>query len=329
MNLIGKAKTAVRHPDRVPPFVAQKAIKPMKNGFIGHIAHERTKRLPAQGSRLDDLRNGESWMLIVLDACRYDYFNREFVSAFGTDDEILPVRSEARDTFEWLSTVWAGSWSMPYVSGAVPVNDRELDFEDEYLQRLYGEFQPTDHLHDIRSVWREGWDASLGTCPPEPVVEAVRETNTDRVVAHIQQPHTPYIGKERELGHADDYSADPLQGEPTDKPIWKRVERGDISDIRLGELYRSNLQRTRDSLFELVSLGLERHDRVAITADHGEALGEFGIYAHPRTPEHPMVRRIPWVEVTDIHADWKYFGAAESQETEMPVQERLEALGYR
>jgi len=58
-----------------------------------------------------------------------------------------------------------------------------------------------------------------------------------------------------------------------------------------------------------------------IAADHGEALGEWGVYTHDRSP-HPKRRVVPWQEITGIQTN------SENSETTETVDEKLQALGY-
>lgn len=67
--------------------------------------------------------------------------------------------------------------------------------------------------------------------------------------------------------------------------------------------------------------------------DHGEALGEWNVYSHPRTP-HAKIRTVPWARIDGLTAAGEQ--AAQSavlhRETsdieDGKVSDRLEALGY-
>ena len=39
-------------------------------------------------------------------------------------------------------------------------------------------------------------------------------------------------------------------------------------------------------------------DRVVISANHGEAFGEYGVYGRPIGALHPYVRNVPWAITT-------------------------------
>lgn len=332
------ARTAVAEPSKVPPWLVSR-LRTLSNGIPAEFATWReTRHLPQQATRTADLRDRDRCVLVILDACRYDYFEDVFGPLLA--GEMTPVKSVAHDTFEYLQRVWPGDHDVHYVTGAVPINSEYMAEREQF--HLYDGYQPKHHLSTIDDVWKDAWDPTLGCCPPEPVTDAALAARDEpNLVVHYQQPHTPYVGTERELGHTNNESAHPERGEPVDKPIWDRVHSGEISDERLHELYRSNVERVAGEVCRLVD---ELEDRqVVITADHGEALGEYGVYAHPRWPSHPHVRTVPWVEAEltetgeTVAAEAGFEGpsvgvqAGETgvQNDELSTKDRLAALGYR
>jgi len=330
-------KTGLQSPEKIPPWLAGRAVKPLKALPSYAAAFATTTALPEQRPRIQQLQSDGDYLLIVLDACRFD----AFWDVFDNDlvGEVEPVASGGRDTFEYLQVTWPETYDVPYVSAAVPVNNERIDFDDTGGHHLYNGYQPPDHLARIDDVWKKAWDRSLGACPPEPVLaQALEYRDADSLVVHYQQPHTPYIGDERELGHAGTEAAVPGQVAPVDKPIWDRIKRGEISDERLEELYWSNVERVRPAVLRTIDELLGEFDSVVVTADHGEALGEHGVYAHPRQPQHPKVREVPWVEVSGLTAR----GKRTAERVDVPeaptdvdrgadddLDERLRMLGYR
>ena len=131
-------------------------------------------------------------------------------------------------------------------------------------------------------------------------------------------PHSPYradaIKSNRELR---DYEQNP----------WKNLK----SDTERDAVWESYLNELRWALDHVeVLLRNVEADSVAITADHGEAFGEYGVYSHPSGVPHPHVRRVPWVTCS----------AADSGEYEPnieppsdrgiggAVEDQLQKLGY-
>lgn len=324
------ARTAVESPEQVPPWLKRKALGPARRAATRRALEGK----PRQGTLLDDLR-GDDYLLIVLDACRYDVLQECFGRLF--DRQPRAVASEGHDTFQYVSRCWSGSYpGTTYISGATPVNsDPSSEFADDHLQALYGDYVPSEHIGEIVDVWRTGWNESLGTCPPEAVCrETLERLDEDRLVAHMFQPHAPYIGEARELGHTGGEDARPREGTPVDAPVWERVQSGDMSRRRLREAYRSNLRRALASVGYLVSELRARGDgrRVVVMGDHGEALGEWGVYAHPRTA-HPNIRVVPWVEIGDVTESLAALGSRvefgeESDGQSGDVSDRLRSLGY-
>lgn len=98
----------------------------------------------------------------------------------------------------------------------------------------------------------------------------------------------------------------------------------ELEDAKTG--YRETLAIVLDE----VELLLENADidSVVISADHGEALGEDGVYGHPADMYLNSLIRVPWVttcatdEETRQPTDHRYG-------TEKNIEERLRALGYR
>ncbi|TKX74502.1 hypothetical protein EXE46_09090 [Halorubrum sp. GN11_10-6_MGM] len=71
-------------------------------------------------------------------------------------------------------------------------------------------------------------------------------------------------------------------------------------------------------------------ERVVITADHGEAFGEYGFYWHKVACPLPIVRQVPWIETTaEDTGGYEPDGWDKSEKkNETCINERLKALGY-
>lgn len=71
--------------------------------------------------------------------------------------------------------------------------------------------------------------------------------------------------------------------------IWRKYGTDGIR-----RLYKANL----DIVLKFVDrLTEELSGRVVITSDHGELLGERGLWLHPRETDIPMLRNVPWFKV--------------------------------
>jgi len=322
MSLKSKLRTAKNDPEEILPWLRKQPKRPLRRLEYEHA----TYNLPEQKALLDRLREQDDWCLIVLDACRYDAL-KEYTSLFN--GEIQPVHSAAHDTFDYVRLCWPDGYNLPYVSGATPINGTRRVYDNDHIESLYGGYIPMYHL-EIIDVWHFGWDGSLGTCPPWAVTDAALEhSERTNMVAHYFQPHAPYIGEHQLLGHHDNENAHPHQGTPIDEPIWKAVRNGEISDEVLKAAYLSNLEAALTDVCRLIAN--TDFEKYVLMGDHGESLGEWGVYTHPRV-DHAKIRTVPWLECSGLTVRGKSFagngGSGDRVGTDMSVEERLSALGY-
>lgn len=162
-----------------------------------------------------------------------------------------------------------------------------------------------------------------GTVVPYAVADRAisvwRSTSPDRMIVHYLPPHQPYGARAlRENRALTDIERSPCgalkNGRPRER-VWS--------------LYLNELEFGLDSVQTLVKdIDVET---VVVTSDHGEAFGEFGLYAHPRVPI-PKLRKVPWVETTKRgRSEYTTVLEPESRNdvVEPDVEEQLGLLGYR
>ena len=110
-----------------------------------------------------------------------------------------------------------------------------------------------------------------------------------------------------------------------DKTVWEKLRDDELDRSTVWAAYRANLEYVLDSINTLRQNVFG--PRMVVTADHGNALGEWGIYGHGDYPI-PSLRRVPWCTVPsednhtiDPNVDRSY--------AEVEVEEQLRNLGYR
>lgn len=336
-GLLEKAKKAVRDPDKISPYLKSRILS-----YCAAVEFWFQKReMPRQRYKVDDLRSCDNWLLIILDACRYDMFEKGYKKYL--DGHLEPVVSEGVNTFEYGRLIWGDDqYNVDYVSAATPIHSEPMDFscdevtvsglnrQGEELQDYYQGFVPKDHISRIIDVWKTGWSKDLGVTPPEIVTnKAIEEAaSTDNLVVHYFQPHAPYIGEEKALGGMDKEDVDNPRGVVLDTEIYNRIYEGDISDARLKELYKSNLDRVLREVAELVNE--TDFKNIAVVGDHGEALGEYNQYLHSNR-KNPFVRIVPWFEIEEVkHSELEARQRVniDQDDAEASVQNRLKQLGY-
>lgn len=220
--------------------------------------------------------------LVILDACRYDFFEQEIYSYLG--GKLLKVFSSASCTDQWLVNVWKGFHNLTYFSANPMVNSRGI--------MVHG-FRAKDHFKEIIDIWDQGWNEELSTVPPWNVNEAISRFKRAKSVIHYMQPHGPWIGKTKLTIRGKGFQ-DLKKPVMADALIAERIRSKEISIEMLRQAYKDNLRTVLKYVTELIP---HLHGRVVLTSDHGELLGEYGLLLHPSRVRAVELRSIPWFEV--------------------------------
>ena len=283
----------------------------------------------------------EDWdYIIILDACRFDFFNEIYSKYLGGNAR--KAVSPATTTMQWLNIVFPDYYddviyisSNPYVNSKVNVSDQ------------YGHsFDGKKHFHKVLDVWDWGWDGKLGTVLPETVNKAFLDVKDKypgrRFVLHYMQPHEPYVG--------------PVYSKYLDRVAFEKVRKAGQSRKNRGFLFKarrffvkkyvdsfgveslwslkkmfrfSNVSQTtligmnegmvgvRKAYLENLNLVLEQvkdvvkhmDGNILVTGDHGEYLGEKGRFGHGLVERHPAITDVPWLEI----GGWKKSGGKISE----------------
>jgi len=222
-------------------------------------------------SRFQPVRINESdWrMLVILDSCRYDALN-QFLGG------VELVISPAYDTLGWLEEVFQAYQPIIYLTASPTVS-------------LYCKGKKV--FKRVVEVWKFGWNNKLNTVHPKTVrviaESYLKKYESERFIVHFMQPHLPYIGEVR-LPYK---SGSPL----TYRRVEADLKAGKLSLIRLVNAYLSNLNL---ALNEALHLARKVKGEIVITSDHGEMLGEDGMFGHV-PPVCEKLLEVPWVVIKD------------------------------
>lgn len=253
-------------------------------------------------------------LLVVLDACRADLW----AEVVGRSSE-LPVGTSriapGGTSTEWLTAVFEEQpdeklHGVGYVTGN-PYSDSHVD---------------GGSLAYLDEVWRYGWDDELGSIRPRVITDAAiragRNRDPDRLVVHYMQPHFPSLADD----HGDGIGANAWGDESLS--VWDDLRFGRRSLDDVWESYRRNLRLVLDDVRLLLS-NVDA-DRAVITADHGNAFGERGIYGHASGVALLPLREVPWAITTATdHRTYEPSTETGSSDGGTDVSGRLEDLGYR
>ena len=238
-----------------------------------------------QSKLLRDLFKHDSFLLIILDACRADIFEELGLHRFGDYKRVWSCGSH---TIDFLENCFPEDYyDIVYVTANPHINTKGIFFP------VHKKFRR------IIELWSIAWDKQIQTVHPNMVNIAVKSalTRYRKIVAHYIQPHAPYIGKTKLL-----------RGN-----LWQTkqfVETGipsvpdTMSDIDIDTLvkaYKDNLSYVFSYAYALAQYAKKKGiERVVITSDHGEILWEVKkplIDRHPRGLAWKCLRIVPWLEI--------------------------------
>ena len=189
-------------------------------------------------------------------------------------------------------------------------------FQDSWGCEIDGEHLDVTHPDVVTNAAYDAW----------------REWGVDRLVVHYMQPHIPFrsrpewFGNRANLEHFGEPDAavnEHYQDE--NKELWFRLRDGELERAEVWAAYRDNLRWGLNSVKRLVDAV---DVNVLLTADHGNALGEWGVWAHPPRMQLPALRKVPWVEVSGAGGEFDRVEVAESR-ADVGVDDQLRALGYK
>jgi hypothetical protein len=248
-------------------------------------------------------------VLAIADGCRYDLM-AETAPEYEFLDSCSSMTSVAGGSLSWMERTFGTGRDVENVAyvTANPFSSRVLQDHD---------FAVMDE------VWTYSWSEELGTVRAETVTESAIDTlrahDWDRAIVHYMQPHHPFVPNPLAAG------INRASPEDHDTTVWEKLRDGDLGENAVWEGYRENLRYVLNAIDDL-RLNVDG-PRLAVTADHGNALGEAGIYGHGDYPL-PSLRRVPWCTgtATDEHT---IEPTVTRRETDIDVEDQLRDLGYR
>jgi len=271
-----------------------------------------------------ELIHNTDWdTLVILDACRYDYF-KEIYNTY-LEGRLKKVESPGTKTLFWLDKVFTET----YLQDVIYISANPYINSETQVEGFYG----SEHFGKIVDVWSSGFDEELNTIPPKRTGKAARKAKMHdpekRLIVHFMQPHDPYIaldyssqgfnsvmelvggGVDTERTFKNKFFdsigsiGSKILGGNTMHKIGRflnlnsptRLEKiaEEFGEDTLKKAYRNNLQIVME---EVKTLAKRLPGRIIVTADHGELLGENGLYGH--LFHNPSLKEVPWLEVEGV-----------------------------
>lgn len=254
-------------------------------------------------------------LLIILDGCRVDLM-REVASEYSFLESVGTKYSLGADSTEWIQENFVNE-----------PNRERLENTCYITGNPHTELTLTgNELGSLDEVWKYEFDYDKGVMPPRPItdraISAGRNSDFDRYVVHYMQPHFPSIPR-LDLGS----TMNPKTVGDEWNSIWDQLEQGEVSEEVVWRAYQDNLRYILDEV-EVLLKNFQAENTI-ISADHGNAFGEFGFYGHPRVPIS-ATRKIPWYKssASDEETMQAEIIPPES-DSSVSRDEQLRALGYK
>ncbi|MFB6187392.1 MAG: hypothetical protein ABEI86_11050 [Halobacteriaceae archaeon] len=250
----------------------------------------------------------EEWdLLIVLDACRYDLM-MDVADEYEFIDSVDRIWSPASTSEFWLKENFNEEHSDKMKESAMVTGNT---FTEYCLSE--SEFQILDE------VWSYSFDDELETIPADSVldrtIKIMRKYNPKYTVSHFMQPHAAFINRPD------------IEPAPTTQSVWKSLIYGTNDGSELWQAYRDNLRYVLDRV-EILLNSVDA-EKVVITADHGNAMGEWWTYGHVGYVPIESQRAVPWIETSATNdGSYQPGDIKEGNGVDDDVEEKLRTLGY-
>ena len=254
-------------------------------------------------------------ILIIIDACRFDYFETFYKDVLGDIGELKMVNSPAAWTVGWLKTTFEKT----------ALKDTILIWDHPVAERIRNLQRQIEHgkYFDVRAqfkktidMWELGYDKSLGYLPPDlttnRVFKELKEDPEARLIAKYRQVHDPYLyykGETKLPLSKPKYSSlrKVLYEIVSDEIVWTiRKKFNLLPESWLNAIWlkygREGIIRGYTEDFKLMLNHAKKivdsypNKNIVITSDHGERLGEKGRYSHGGKLER-IIKEVPWLEI--------------------------------
>lgn len=303
-------------------------IRPTKRELQDHLKHAKGTLLrPVINRYGGDNFLEEDWdNLIILDACRPDFFER--YNPFDGDYSRRTSLGAASSEFFLKNLNGKQFHDVVYVTG-------NINIEMANEKNLYKIVKTYDNDMNRKRAW-------LPQVTLNAAKKAYEKHPGKRIVVHFMQPHAPYLGDRaneirQEVSNKHNISFRSMEVVRGDNSASKHekwvynlldsYEKGYISRKKLVEVYTENLKIAFEYIDELLDI---IEGKTIITADHSESFGDYsGIYGHKNYALSSELRTVPWLVLHDNRRDTFTGQPAPSESIdESVVRRNLKELGY-
>jgi len=251
-------------------------------------------------------------ILIILDACRYDFFKGTHSSYLKGGKHLEKVVSPATWTLEWLVKTFSDDYldDVIYISGNPQCNSIKPRVQYHMKGRYY-RFDGKQHFFKIENVFLNHWDKEIQNCHPSSInkqfMKSLLKHKDKKFILHYNNPHLPYFSMKEGVDFLDKKKTSIEKGmqflfpELTyykiNRYLWKTPSSVKEAIYRKHGMQLIKLFYLKDlqlALKHISSILSTTNKKMVITADHGEMLGEHGKYGHPHGNRDKQQIDVPW-----------------------------------
>jgi len=264
-------------------------------------------------------------ILLIIDSCRYDYFEETYKDIFGDIGKLKKLISPATWTGAWVAEIFHGESfdDTIYLSAHKWLNskgpsDEQLRVFSERLK--YGkrirELDAAKIFKDIINVWEFGYNEKIrAICPnimTNETIKAIEKNPECRITTHYYQIHDPYIyyaddQPEKRKKISFENLTNLITTVISDELLCKfREITGRLPVNALSYYYikygKEGLRKGYKEDLKMMLCNVKKivdrfpNKKVIVTSDHGERLGEGGDFGHSGQRDKVVIE-VPWFEI--------------------------------
>ncbi|MBO4248893.1 hypothetical protein IL252_13810 [Halomicrobium sp. IBSBa] len=264
-------------------------------------------------------------LLIILDACRVDSLQR-FSDSKPYLDDIQSIQSVGSMSAEWMLKTFTGEYrdqiaETAHLSGNIwsyrileeQFHRHRMDAsEQDYLYDGWPHWQTlsADEFGYYEMIWTDvdedrlhPQNAAIPHILTDRAIDIGREKDFDRLIVHYTLPHIPFIADALDWEPGEMSTSELMDGldhtreiTPTEEAPYEGTKWNEESTDTVKKGFEKNLELVLEYV-EILLSNFEAED-VVISADHGEALGEYGLWGHPFGFPLSPVKTVPWAKTT-------------------------------
>jgi hypothetical protein len=270
------------------------AIGAVHEALVKHFISKLLKSIyglgdpPEWADLFRSLLRKHKFLLIVLDDARYDAFMRVYKRYLR--GSLIKARVPPPNTYGWLPRIF----SIPEFN-RVRIFYANINIKSHNIR--IGSFTPKNREVEVIPIKPKKVEHLMTVLPSEVNETIMKIGLSGRDIVWYAQPHFPWI-TDKELSLALIREVLIHDFVPPDT-VRRKISANGIPRSRVVNAYYANLILAIREANELINYAIDRgvdYEEIVVTSDHGEMLGELGLYLH-QDYDLPQLTIVPWLRV--------------------------------